>query len=277
MGVHPTALVAPEAELGEDVEIGPYCLIGPKVRLGKGCRLFSHVVIDGDTWLGDDCVVYPQAVLGTTPQDKKLQADPKPSRLRIGNNNQVREHVTIHGGTPHGTGVTRIGADNMFLAGSHVGHDAIVGDNVVFTNSAMAAGHTEIQDHAILGAMVGIHQFARVGQHAMIGAGAMLSKDAPPYSLVQGDRARLVSVNTVGLRRAGFVSEQIAVVKRAYRSLFWNAGTLKERVFRVQGLGQKHPEVQVILDFIDGSRRGLLMPRRKHEHEIKEGEYLQEG
>ncbi len=275
MGVHPTALVADEAEIGEDVEIGPYCLIGPMVQLGRGCRLLSHVVIDGDTWLGSDCVVYPQAVLGTTPQDKKLQLDPQPSKLRIGRNNQIREHVTIHGGTPHGTGVTHIGDNNMFLAGSHVGHDSAVGNTAVFTNGAMAAGHTEIQDHAILGAMVGVHQFARVGQYAMVGAGAMLSKDAPPYSLVQGDRARLVSVNIVGLRRAQFTSDQIAAVKRAYRGLFWDAGTLRERVSRSKGLGQEYPEVQVILDFIGGSRRGLLMPRRKHE--IREGEYLQEG
>jgi UDP-N-acetylglucosamine acyltransferase len=275
MGVHPTALVADEAELGENTQIGPYCLVGPGVRLGQGCRLLSHVVIEGDTWLGDRCVVYPQAVLGTTPQDKKLQENPKPAKLRIGADNQIREHVTIHGGTPHGAGVTSIGDHNMFLAGSHVGHDAIIGDDVVFTNGAMAAGHTEIQDRAILGAMVGIHQFARVGQHAMIGAGAMLSKDAPPYALVQGDRARLVSVNVVGLRRAGFPSEQIAIVKHAYRGLFWTAGTLQERVAHTQALGKEHPEVQVILDFIAGSRRGLLMPRRRHE--AREGEYLQEG
>jgi UDP-N-acetylglucosamine acyltransferase len=275
MGVHPTALVADEAEIGEGVEVGPYCLVGPMVHLARGCRLMSHVVIDGDTWLGRDCVVYPQAVLGTTPQDKKLQDNPEPSKLRIGDSNQIREHVTIHGGTPHGIGVTSIGDHNMFLAGSHVGHDALVGNHVVFTNGAMAAGHTEIQDCAILGAMVGIHQFARVGQHAMIGAGAMLSKDAPPYALVQGDRARLVSVNVVGMRRAGFTGEQIAIVKGAYRGLFWHAGTLQERVARGQRLGQQHREVQVILDFIGGSRRGLLMPRRRHE--IREGEYLQEG
>ena len=275
MGVHPTAIVADGAELDEDVEIGPYCLVGPRVRLGSGCRLISHVVIEGDTWLGEGCILYPQAVLGTTPQDKKLRSEDDPSKLRIGAANQIREHVTIHGGTSHGTSVTRIGDHNMFLAGSHVGHDTIVGNHTIFTNGAMAAGHTEIQDHAILGAMVGIHQFARVGQYAMIGAGAMLSKDAPPYSLAQGDRARLVSVNVVGLRRAGFTGEQVALVKRVYRRLFWRAGTLKERVDRVQSLAKEHPQIQIIIDFISKSRRGLLMPRGKHE--LREDEHLHDA
>ncbi|MHC4077614.1 MAG: acyl-ACP--UDP-N-acetylglucosamine O-acyltransferase [Planctomycetota bacterium] len=275
MGVHPTAIVADGAEIDEEVEIGPYCVIGPMVRLGRGCRLLSHVVIEGDTWLGEGCILYPQAVLGTTPQDTKLPSDPRPNKLRIGSSNQIREHVTIHGGTPHGTNITRVGDHNMFLAGSHLGHDTIVGNHTVFTNGAMAAGHTEIQDHVILGAMVGIHQFARVGQYAMIGAGAMLSKDAPPYSLVQGDRARLVSVNVVGLRRAGFAGDRVTVVKRAYRTLFWHAGTLRERIARLKELGEGNPEVQIILDFIDGSRRGLLMPRRRHEP--REEETLQDG
>ncbi len=275
MDVHRTAIVADGAELGEDVEIGPYCLIGPMVRLGNGCHLLSHVVIDGDTWLGEHCCVYPQAVLGTTPQDKKLHSQPEPSKLRIGDANQIREGVTIHGGTPHGINVTRIGNNNMFLAGSHVGHDTIVGNHTVFTNGAMAAGHTEIQDHAILGAMVGVHQFTRVGQMSMIGAGAMLSKDAPPYSLVQGDRARLVSVNTVGLRRAGFSGDEIAAVKHAYRSLFWRGGILEQRVEEFKELGHQHPQVQAIFDFIGGSHRGLVMPQCKHE--LTESEHLYEG
>jgi UDP-N-acetylglucosamine acyltransferase len=275
MGVHPTAIVADGAQLGEGVEIGPYCLVGPMVRLGNGCRLLSHVVVDGDTWLGERCTIFPHAVLGTTPQDKKLHAQRAPNRLRIGDDNQIRETVTIHGGTPHGINVTRIGDHNMFLAGSHVGHDTIVGDHTIFTNGAMAAGHTEIQDHAILGAMVGIHQFARVGQRSMIGAGAMLSKDAPPFSLVQGDRARLVSVNIVGLRRAEFSGDEIAAVKQTYRRLFWRGGLLEQRVAELKEFGQEHPQVQKILDFISGSHRGLVMPHGKHE--LTENEQVQDS
>lgn len=262
MGVHPTAVVAQGAELGTDVEIGPYCIVGAQVRLGDRTRLHSHVVVDGDTWIGADCEIYPHAVVGTLPQDKKLKAGDRGGRLRIGANNRIREHVTIHGGTAHGTGTTTIGDNNMLLVGCHIGHDATVGSNVVFTNGAMAAGHTWVGDRAILGAMVGVHQFARVGTLAMIGAGAMLSHDAPPFALVQGDRARLIGVNLVGLHRGGFSAEQAAVVKRVYRLLFWRHGNLAEKMdfIRTTALG-RDDLCRSILDFVAGSKRGVCMPR----------------
>ncbi|MCB9888948.1 MAG: acyl-ACP--UDP-N-acetylglucosamine O-acyltransferase [Planctomycetes bacterium] len=265
MAVHPTAIVADGAELGADVEIGPYCVVGPQVRLGDGCRLQSHVVVDGDTWLGAGCSVFPHAVLGTTPQDKKLDGKPVSSKLRIGDHNQIREFATVHGGTEYGGGVTQIGSHNMLLVGSHIGHDAVVGDHVIFTNGAMAAGHTLVGDHAILGAMVGVHQFARVGPFSMIGAGAMLSKDAPPFSLVQGDRARLISINTVGLKRSDFRTHEIANIKRAFRRLFWHGGLLEERVAAVAELAAEDHNVRSIVAFIRESRRGLVMPRGRHE------------
>lgn len=258
--MHPTAVVAESASIAEDVRIGPYCVIGPDVVLETGCELQSHVIIDGDTHLGEGCTVYPHAVLGTMPQDKKLDAPPTRSRLRIGAHNQIREFCTIHGGTEFGVGVTKIGDHCMLLVGCHIGHDATVGSHVIFTNGAMAAGHTEIRDHAILGAMVGVHQFARVGEYAMIGAGAMLSKDAPPYALVQGDRARLVGINVVGLKRNGFEHEQVALIKRAYRTLFWRAGTLAERLENVIQLAGDDPQVQSIIGFARESKRGLVMP-----------------
>ena len=230
MGIHRTARIADGAALGEDVEIGPYCVIGPQVRVGDRCRLDTHTVVDGDTKIGPNCRIFPFAVIGVLPQDKKLKDTDVAGHLRIGARNVFREHVTIHGGTPHGTGTTVIGDDNMFLVGSHVGHDSRIGNQVVFTNGAMAAGHTTIDDHAVLGAMVGVHQFARVGSLAMIGAGAMLSHDAPPFSLVQGDRARLVGVNLVGLGRAGVDPTSTARIKKAYRLLFWRSGTLSERL-----------------------------------------------
>ena len=171
MAIHPTAIVAPSAELGEDVDIGPYCVVGARVRLGDRVRLESHVVVDGDTWIGNDSEIFPFATIGCQPQDKKLKGDEAGGRLRIGEHNRIRESVTIHGGTAYGSGETRIGDHNMLLVGAHIGHDATVGSHVVFTNGAMAAGHTVIGDRAILGAMVGIHQFARIGRLAMIGAG----------------------------------------------------------------------------------------------------------
>lgn len=262
MAIHPTAIIANGAVLGEGVEVGPFCTVGPKVRLGARTRLVSHVVVDGDTWIGSDCEIYPFATIGCQPQDKKLKPGETGGRLRIGDRNRIRENVTIHGGTSFGGGQTTIGNGNMVLVGAHIGHDATVGDNVVFTNGAMAAGHTVIGDNAILGAMVGIHQFARVGRLAMIGAGAMVSHDAPPFAMVQGDRAKLVAVNLIGMQRNGFTPEQKALVKRVFRLLFWRAGPLHQRLEFVRASAfASDPLCLEIVDFVAKSRRGPCSPR----------------
>lgn len=262
MGIHSTAIVAPGAELGPDVEIGPYCMVGPRVRLGARTRLVGHVVIDGDTWLGEDNELFPFCSIGCHPQDKKLRATDRAGRLRVGSHNRIRESVTIHGGTPFGGGETTVGDHNMLLVGAHIGHDAQVGSHVVFTNGAMTAGHTSIGDRAILGAMVGIHQFARVGKLAMIGAGAMVSHDAPPFAMVQGDRAKLVAVNLVGLQRNGYTAEQKALVKRVFRLLFWRAGTLHQRLEFIRGSSlHRDPICREIVDFVAESRRGVCSTR----------------
>jgi UDP-N-acetylglucosamine acyltransferase len=265
MRVHPTAVVHDGAQLGDEVSVGPFCVVGPRVRLGARTVLLSHAVIEGDTWLGEGNVVFPFACLGTRPQDKKLTGKEESCPLRIGNANEFRENVTIHGGTPHGSGTTRIGNHNMLLAGSHVGHDATIGDRVVLTNGAMIAGHTSVADRAILGAMVGLHQFARVGQGAMIGAGSMVSRDVPPFALVQGDRARLVGINAIGMRRSGASAEQIAQVKKAFRMLFWRPGTLAERLAQVRVLNGTDPLVSAVIEFVAASRRGVVSPRTRHE------------
>ncbi|HLQ37638.1 MAG TPA: acyl-ACP--UDP-N-acetylglucosamine O-acyltransferase [Planctomycetota bacterium] len=261
MGIHPTAVVAATAVLADEVDIGPYCVVGGRVRLGARTRLHSHVAVQGDTTIGADCEIFPFAVLGETPQDKKIKGEAE-GVLRIGDGNRIREHVTIHGGTPFGNGTTRIGDHNLLLVGSHVGHDATIGNHCVLTNSAMVAGHALIGDRAILGAMVGVHQFARVGQLAMIGAGAMVSHDAPPFALVQGDRARLVGVNVVGLARNGYSAEQKAVIKRVYRLLFWRAGNLAQKVEQVRSSALGREDVgRLVLDFVSSSHRGVCMPR----------------
>ena len=273
MGIHPTAIVAPGAQIGDGVEIGPYCVIGPHVRLGAGSRLIAHVVIDGDTWVGEECEFYPFCSVGTTPQDKKLKATSDPARLRIGSRNKIREHVTIHGGTPFGGGTTTIGDHNMLLVGAHIGHDATVGSHVVFTNGAMAAGHTEIGDRSILGAMVGIHQFARVGKLVMVGAGAMVSHDAPPFAMIQGDRAKLVAVNKVGLHRNGYTPEQKALVKRVFRLLFWRAGTLHQRLeFVRESSLYNDPIGREIVEFVADSKRGICSPRSGLRNHPSDGE-----
>jgi UDP-N-acetylglucosamine acyltransferase len=262
MAVHPSAIVSPGAQLAEGVDIGPYCTVGPQVRIGANTRLVSHVVVDGDTWLGENNELFPFCAIGSHPQDKKLKAGDPGGKLRIGSHNRIREHVTIHGGTPFGAGTTTIGDHNMLLVGAHIGHDATVGNHVVFTNGAMAAGHTTISDRAILGAMVGIHQFARIGKLAMVGAGAMVSLDAPPFSMVQGDRAKLVAVNLVGLHRNGYTAEQRTLVKRVFRLLFWRAGTLHQRLEFVRGSAlHRDPICREIVDFVAQSRRGVCSPR----------------
>jgi UDP-N-acetylglucosamine acyltransferase len=261
MNSHRTAVIADGAEIGREVEIGPFCVIGPRVRIADHCRLHSHVVVDGDTWLGEGCEVYPFAVIGKVAQDKKLAGDADGGQLRIGPHNLIREHVTLHGGTPFGGGLTSIGEHNMFLAGSHVGHDSTVGSHVVFTNGAMIAGHTRIADRAILGAMVGVHQFARVGRLAMVGGGSKASRDVPPFAMTQGDRARLVGVNLIGLKRNGFTPEQVALVKRMFRLLFWRPGPLATRIERTRDELGDGPLVQEMLVFLADSRRGLCVPR----------------
>lgn len=264
MHIHPTALVADSAVLGSDVHVGAYSIIGPKVVIGSGCRLHSHVVIEGDTQLGDGNELFSGCCLGARPQDKKLAHGDTGGTLRIGDHNTLREHVTIHPGTPHGQGETRIGSNGMFLVGSHVGHDSTVGDHVVLTNGAMVAGHTGVGDRVILGAMVGVHQFARVGELAMVGAGAMLSLDAPPFSLIQGDRARLVGVNLVGLQRAGVSQEIAGRIKKAYRLLFWRSGTLTERLEAVRATDLvETPQVRRLVEFVEGTHRGICSPRSR--------------
>lgn len=264
MGIHPTAVVGAGATLGPDVDLGPYCVIGPNVRLGARTRIHPHAVIEGDTWLGDDCEVFSFAVVGSYPQDKKLKPGEAAGRLRIGNRTAIREHVTVHCGTSFGGGVTTIGDHVMLLVGAHVGHDATVGSHVVFTNGAMAAGHVTVMDRAILGAMVGVHQFARIGAVAMVGAGAMVTHDVPPFATVQGDRARLVGINTVGLRRNGFDALQQSVVKRVFRMLFWRPGTLQQRLEAVRESPlYREDTARAVVDFVAASRRGVCLPRRR--------------
>jgi UDP-N-acetylglucosamine acyltransferase len=262
MTIHPSAVVAPGAELAAGVTVGPYCFVGPRVRLDAGTRLHAHVVVDGDTWIGAGCELFPFASIGCQPQDKKLSCDDPGGRLRIGARNRVREYVTIHGGTTYGSGQTTIGDDNMLLVGSHIGHDATVGNGTVFTNGAMVAGHTHIGDRAILGAMVGVHQFARVGRLAMLGAGAMVTLDAPPFATVQGDRARLVAVNLIGLRRNGFDEAQRALVKRVFRLVFWRQGAMHQRLELVRGTPLwADPLCREIVEFVAASKRGVCSPR----------------
>lgn len=259
--IHPTAIIADGAEFGDGVAIGPYAIVGSQVRLGDRCRVGSHAVIEGDTWLGEDCIIYPKAILGTPAQDKKLSPDAPAGKLRMGARNRIREFVTINCGTPHGGGVTKIGDDNMFLAASHIGHDCLVGNGSVFTNLSLSAGHVVFEDGALLGAGVGIHQFCRVGSLAMVGAGSMVTKDVSPYAVIQGDRARLRGINLIGLKRAGFSPDRLRLIKQAYRELCWRQSNLKDRLAKVREIAGKDPAILHLADFVEVSKRGIVMPK----------------
>jgi UDP-N-acetylglucosamine acyltransferase len=258
--IHPAAIVEAGAKLGNDVRIGPYCMVGADVELGDGCELVSHAVVTGHTRIGARTRIFPFASIGHAPQDLRYKGEP--TTLTIGSDCVIREGVTMNPGTPHGTGQTVVGDRCFFLAQSHVAHDCRVGNNVILTNNVMLAGHCKIGDYAIIGGGAGIHQFVRVGPHAFVGGLSGVENDVIPYGMVLGNRAYLAGLNIVGLRRRGFSREQIQDLRRAYRLLFADEGTLAERVDDVGEEFARHPTVHEILDFIrTGSDRALCTPR----------------
>lgn len=258
--IHPNAVVDPEAVLGDDVEIGPFCVVGAGVRLGTGVRLRSHVVIEGDTEIGDGTEIYPFASIGLRPQDLKYRGEP--SKLRIGVKNTIREYVTMNPGTEGGGMLTEVGDNCLFMVGSHVAHDCIVGDSVILANNATLAGHVVIGDFAIIGGLSAVHQFVRIGPHAMVGGMSGVEHDVIPYGSVMGDRASLCGLNVVGLKRRGFDKETIHRMRSAYRMLFADEGTLQERVSDVSEHFGEEEAVAQIVHFVRGqSSRGLTQPR----------------
>ena len=260
--IHPTAIVDAGAELGEDVQIGPYCLVGANVKLGARTRLKSHVVVEGVTTIGEDCEVDAFASLGAPPQHLAYKGEP--TRLVVGDRNLIREHVTMHTGTPIGRGVTTVGSDGLFCVGSHVAHDCIVGNHVVLINSAVLGGHVIMEDFAYMGGLSAAHQYCRIGQHAFVGGMAGVNHDVIPYGSVWGNHAHLEGLNLVGLKRRGFTREVINSLRAAYRMLFAEEGTFQERLEDATEAYSASPEVMNILNFIRAeSGRPLTMPQRE--------------
>jgi UDP-N-acetylglucosamine acyltransferase len=259
--VHPTALVEAGAELADGVVIGPFSVIGAKAKIGARTRLMSHVVIEGATELGADNLVHPFAVLGGPPQHTAYKGEP--TKLVIGDRNVIREHATMNIGTVAGGGVTRVGSDGFYMIESHVGHDCVVGDNVLLIKQATLGGHCLIGDFAIIGGLAAIHQFTRVGRHAMVGGLAAVVKDVIPYGSVWGNHAHLEGLNLVGLKRRGFSREAINTMRAAYRLLFADEGTFQERLEDTAQTYGDSPEVMEILDFIRAEAgRPLCLPER---------------
>lgn len=255
MRIHPTAIVHPEAQLDVTVEVGPYAVVGPRVKVGPRTIIGPHAVVEGDTTIGADNRIFQFTSVGAIPQDLKYAGEP--TRLVIGDRNQVREFTTIHLGTAQGGGVTRIGSGCLLMANSHVAHDCIVGDDVILANSSALAGHVTVEDHVTCGGLSGVHQFTRLGRHAFISGGAMVTMDIPPYCTAQGDRAELAGLNTVGLTRGGFSTEAVARIKAAYKLLFRSGLGLREALARVVAEFGGNPEIDHLVRFIEGSERGI--------------------
>jgi UDP-N-acetylglucosamine acyltransferase len=261
--IHPTAVIEDGAKLGDGVRIGPYCVVGREVSLGDACELISHVVVAGRTSIGPRTRIFPFASIGHQPQDLKYKGEP--STLAVGSDCLIREGVTMNPGTEGGGMATVVGDRCAFLANSHVGHDCSIGSNVIFSNNVMLAGHVTVGDFAGLMGGAAVHQFARVGAHSFLGGMSGLENDLIPYGMAVGNRARLSGLNIIGLQRRGFSREQIHSLRRAYRLLFADEGTLRERVEDVAAEFGEHPIVQEILAFIRvGGKRALCTPHDGH-------------
>jgi UDP-N-acetylglucosamine acyltransferase len=258
--IHPTAVIEDGARLGPGVRIGPFCHVGRKVELGEGSILHSHVVLAGRTSIGPRARIFPFASIGHEPQDLKFSGED--TSLTIGADCTIREGVTMNPGTAGDSAQTVVGDRCVFLANSHVAHDCRVGDHVILSNNVMLAGHCSIGDYVIIGGGAGVHQFVRIGAHAFIGGLSGIENDVIPYGMALGNRAHLAGLNIIGLRRRAFTREQIHDLRRAYRLLFADEGTLKERVGDVAEEFAKHPIVHEILDFIrEGGDRAICTPR----------------
>jgi len=258
--VHSTAIVDPKAELASDVTVGPYSVVGPRVKLAAGVKLHSHVVLDGKTSVGERTEIYPFASIGQPPQDLKFRGED--SELIVGSDNTIREYVTMNSGTEGGGLVTKVGNGCAFLTGAHVGHDTIVGNNVVLSNNAMLAGHCVIEDFVIVSGGAGVHQFTRIGKHAFIGGMSGVENDIIPYGMALGNRARLAGLNIIGMRRRGFEREQIQELRAAYRMLFAEEGTLRERIEDVASHFSGQADVIDIIKFMKAeTSRSICTPR----------------
>lgn len=258
--IHPTAVIAEGARVAPDVKIGPYCVIGPDVTIGSATVLESHVAIAGHTTLGTHNHVFPFASLGHAPQDLKYHGEA--SQLVIGHFNMIREHVTMNPGTEGGGMLTQVGDNNLFMVGVHVAHDCKVGNRVIMANNATLAGHVTVEDFALIGGLSAIHQFVRIGKHAVIGGMSGVEHDVIPYGSVMGERANLAGLNLVGMKRRGYTREAIHAVRRAYKTLFeGQQGTLAERAANLRAEATDREVLEIIEFMLAAGKRSLCVPK----------------
>ncbi len=254
--IHTTAIVSGKARIADDVEIGPYTIIGDDVEIGSGTRVYSHVVISGPTVIGNDNHIYQFASIGGDPQDKKYAGEP--TTLRIGDRNTIREFCTISRGTIQGQGETVLGDDNWIMAYVHIAHDCIIGSNTIMANNATLAGHVHVGDWAIFGGFSGAHQFCRVGAHAFIGMYAGVSRDVPAYTTATGSPAIPRGINSEGLKRRGFDTDQIRNIKNAYRLVYRKGWKLADAINEIAERSREQSELVLFLESLRSSERGLI-------------------
>jgi UDP-N-acetylglucosamine acyltransferase len=261
--IHASAVIDSKAELASDVEIGPYSVIGPNVKIGAGTKVGSHTVIEGHTTIGIDNHFAHFAAIGGVPQDMKYRGEP--TQLVIGDRNTIREFTTIHTGTIQDGGVTRLGNDNWIMAYVHIAHDCQVGNNTIFASNAQIAGHVHVEDWAILGGMSGVHQFVRIGQHAMLGGASALVQDVPPFVMAAGDKASPHGINVEGLKRRGFSNETITALRQAYKTLYKDGLSFEDAKVAIYKMVEAHAtdaataeKLKLFHDFIAASTRGII-------------------
>ncbi len=260
--IHPSAIIDPKAQLGQNVRIGPFSVVGPKVKLGDNVTLHSHVVVEGNTTIGEGTTIFPFASLGHAPQDLKFHGED--SELIIGKNNVIREHATMNPGTEGGGMKTVVGDNGLFMIGTHVAHDCIIGNHVIMANNATLAGHVVVGDRVLVGGLSAVHQFVRIGAYAVIGGMSGVESDVIPYGRVKGERAFLAGLNLTGLERNGFNKDQIRTLQRAFNQLFGDEGTLDQRIENVSNDFNADDAVRQIIEFARGKTRfPLCQPQKK--------------
>lgn len=254
--IDPNALVDTGASLAPDVAVGPFTIIGADVEIEEGTWIGPHVVIRGPTRIGRDNRIYQFASIGEASQDKKYAGEP--TRLEIGDRNVIREFCTIHRGTVQDAGITRIGDDNWIMAYVHIAHDCMVGNHVVFSNGSSLAGHVQVDDDAILGGFTLVHQFCRIGTHSFCAMGSGVRQDIPPYVMVAGNPAQPHGINSEGLKRRGFTREEIQAIRRAYKAVYKARLRLEDAIVQVQALAANYPRLQILVDFLSSTSRGIV-------------------
>ncbi len=253
--IHPTAIIESDVHIEEGAHIGPFCILKKGTHIKKGTRLISNVIIDGNTEIGENCVIYPFTTIGLPPQDIKYKGEN--TGVKIGYNNIIREYITIHRASVSGDGVTTIGNNNFLMAYVHIAHDCKIGNHIIMANVATLAGHVSVEDYAVIGGLVAIHQFTRIGAYAMVGGFSGVGQDIPPYMIASGARAKLFGLNTVGLKRHGFSDNTINELKKAYKILFREKRTLKDAIKKVQEELPYTDEIKHLIEFIQKNKRGI--------------------